>query len=217
MPTAETIVFRGIKFRRYPESKHIELNRYYKCSGNQSVHGQKSLHRAIWVDANGPIPKWYHVHHINKIPTDNRLENLSCIPEGEHHRIHAKDKSREVQLRTINHARKFACLWHGSPEGREWHRKHGKEVAASIKPRDFVCEWCGSPFKSKKWGKRGARFCHINCKMAARRSRKADNENRSCAWCGGSFSCNRFTKIACCSRACGLRESWRRRRIRADG
>ena len=32
-------------------------------------------HQQVWIDANGPIPKGKHIHHINANKTDNRIEN----------------------------------------------------------------------------------------------------------------------------------------------
>ena len=36
-------------------------------------------HRLVWIEANGPIPKGMHIHHINNNKHDNRLENLRLV------------------------------------------------------------------------------------------------------------------------------------------
>ena len=61
--------------------------------------------------------------------------------------------------------RERAAAWHRSPEGLEWHRKHG---AACWKDRErypCVCTVCGkqytSPYPSR------SRFCNANCKQKA--------------------------------------------------
>ena len=41
-------------------------------------------HRVVWEKANGKIPDGFVLHHLNGIKTDNRLENLLCIPRSEH-------------------------------------------------------------------------------------------------------------------------------------
>jgi len=50
------------------------------------------LHRLIWEEHYGKIPKGYIVHHINGNKHDNRIENLTCISHKEHNMIHAKDR-----------------------------------------------------------------------------------------------------------------------------
>jgi hypothetical protein len=42
-------------------------------------HGTRIEHRAVWIEANGPIPKGMQIHHINNNKTDNRIENLALV------------------------------------------------------------------------------------------------------------------------------------------
>lgn len=52
----------------------------------QVVHEGKRVgqHRVVWQEAHGPIPTGYHVHHINHVRNDNRLENLELVRNTEH-------------------------------------------------------------------------------------------------------------------------------------
>ena len=45
-------------------------------------------HRVVWERANGPILPKRIIHHINGNKSDNRLENLECITQSEHMKLH---------------------------------------------------------------------------------------------------------------------------------
>ena len=60
--------------------------------------GRTSLHRLLYVDYYGHIPRGYHIHHINHIKTDNTKENLIALPERVHAKIHTKAKTLERHL-----------------------------------------------------------------------------------------------------------------------
>ena len=47
------------------------------------------------------IPKDYVIHHINSDKTDNRLENLQCMPEIEHLKLHDKMRERDDRGRFL--------------------------------------------------------------------------------------------------------------------
>ena len=48
------------------------------------------VHRKVWIDNNGEIPKGFVIHHINGNKKDNRIENLQCISRREHRFLHMK-------------------------------------------------------------------------------------------------------------------------------
>lgn len=55
-------------------------------------------HRVIWERAHGPIPPGYHVHHINGVRDDNRLENLELVNGARHNREHTAERHRNGSL-----------------------------------------------------------------------------------------------------------------------
>jgi len=46
------------------------------------------IHRKVWNDAHGKIPKEHHIHHIDGNPNNNDISNLVCITVEEHAKIH---------------------------------------------------------------------------------------------------------------------------------
>jgi hypothetical protein len=49
---------------------------------------EKHVHRLVWEEWNGPVPKGYCIHHINGDRYDNTLENLAIMTVSEHGRLH---------------------------------------------------------------------------------------------------------------------------------
>ena len=48
-------------------------------------------YKYLWEKENGKTPKGYVIHHINKVPNDDRLDNLKLLTRAEHINIHRKD------------------------------------------------------------------------------------------------------------------------------
>ena len=48
------------------------------------------VHRAKWEACNGHIPKGYHVHHRDGDSLNNASDNLLCLSNADHMRIHGK-------------------------------------------------------------------------------------------------------------------------------
>jgi hypothetical protein len=66
--------------------------------------GKRTLmHRYVYEKEVGKIPNGYDIHHINELKSDNRVENLECLPKAEHTRKYSphnnqytKGRKREV-------------------------------------------------------------------------------------------------------------------------
>jgi hypothetical protein len=197
MARSETVVYRGRRYHRYPDSRNW---RYYMCGKG------RRLHRDIWSDAHGKIPAGYCIHHRNGNPLDNRLSNLQLVQRGEHTsghmRVNLKDLAfRRKRQRAAAHAGLSAPAWHRSLEGRAWHRKLAKHALkrARVKSR-MLCEYCGKTY----WGRKGtSRFCSISCKVRYRWEHKTGFLKKKCS-CGKTFLCdpNMRNRRKYCSRNC---------------
>ena len=65
--------------KAYPPSDANSAGGYIRISRDNEVH---YMHRWIWEQIFGPIPPGWEIDHINGVRTDNRLENLRCIPQA---------------------------------------------------------------------------------------------------------------------------------------
>jgi len=213
----DVIVFNGVKFRRYPESERDSDRRYYTPGIADRQRGVRRLHEEVWMAHNGPIPEGHHVHHKDHDHLNNDPSNLEALTEEEHHAHHTEERrasgfyTRPEQLEHLERIRPLAAPWHGSPEGLEWHRQHGKDVWAARpitkdawegrEPAPRVCDQCGNEYWTRAM--QDGRFCSNNCKSAWRRAAGVDDEDRNCARCGTVFRINRYSRTRNCSRSCG--------------
>ena len=67
----------------------IDSNGYYKITTKQEGNFEKYLHRLIYEEHYGEIPKGHIVHHKNENKLDNRIENLELMTKKEHTILHS--------------------------------------------------------------------------------------------------------------------------------
>ena len=179
--------------------------KFYQCKKTKywmsTSRPRIRAHQWVWFNYHGKQPKGYHIHHRNDDKSDNRIENLELIDAARHLRHHLMDPIRKEKARI--HAEKIRPLakaWHGSLEGKEWHRAHGKITWIERKNFNITCKNCGKQSNTKTYHQE---FCSSACKSKSRRLSGCDDENRKCVVCGLIFCVNKYAKIKCCSRACG--------------
>lgn len=61
---------------------------YYIISSSKEGNRGKQLHRLIYEDHYGPIPKGMQIHHIDGDTTNNSISNLQMVSISEHNKIH---------------------------------------------------------------------------------------------------------------------------------
>jgi len=151
---------------------HLAPSGYYEATFR--------LHRFVWEQANGPIPKDHHVHHRNGNKTDNRLENLELLSHGEHSARHYAEKLLPHRERALASSRATR-----------------ERLANERAQRVLVCQHCGGEYSSRAVHPR--RFCSSACTDAAR-AILFDPEQRQCSYCGESYVATRSAQHYCSKR-----------------
>lgn len=112
----------------YPESDSNDSHGYIRISRNNKV---VEMHRWIWLEIYGSIPKGWEVDHINGVRTDNRLSNLRCIPKPMQRRNAAKRSDNESGVQGVS-------FW---STGNAWravaHDQSGKQIIRTFSVNKF--------------------------------------------------------------------------------
>ena len=199
---SEVAVFKGKKYRRYPNGKRQSTRDYFKYSNSEGK--TKSLHVAIYEQATGKkVPEEYHIHHEDGNPLNNEISNLLCLSSSEHLRMHAKEyhkNNKDFVKANLAAIRPLTKEWHASEEGRKWHSEHASEAFKTREAVQFKCEVCGEPYETKHRGT--TRFCSNKCKSKWRRDSGIDNIEKTCKTCGKPFTTNKYSKARFCSKKC---------------
>lgn len=163
-PMTEVLIYRGHKYRRYPESKHMHLRRYFYATEPR----RGFLHRHKWEDAHGPIPEKHEIHHKDEDTLNNELDNLECVSKSWHRAHHLRKRSKTPEhLAHLEQIREMTKEWHASEEGREWHREHGKKSWEGRTPTATRCVCCGAEIKTHFPTR--SKFCDNTCGSRYRR------------------------------------------------
>lgn len=163
------------------------------------------MHRQVWEDHFGEIPKGFHVHHKDGNTLNNDISNLECITAKKHREHHPfVGDVLDRQLAHLENIRPLSKAWHASEEGRKKHAEIGAMAWKNFKPKEKTCDQCGGKFNtSAMHGKE--RFCGNACKSAWRRSKGIDDVVKQCGFCGEQFTSNKYQKASYCSRSCAAR------------
>ena len=176
--------------------------RYY---GN----GDKRLHRVVYEDHHGPIPEGHHIHHKDHDRHNNAIENLELMTASDHLSYH---RSLQPDIEFSQAARDAAAEWHGSEEGRAWHKEHYEAHAHLLhKKGKFTCKHCGTDYEAVISYTHGNDYCSNKCKTAARLKSGVDDVVRVCVVCSTEFTINKYVKTETCSKSCGAKLSWKSR------
>lgn len=203
---SEFIEHNGIIFRRYPDSERRSDRVYLK----KTINGKDAyLHRVIYEEVNGRIPKGMHIHHKDGNELNNSIENLELLTPAEHANEHMDEEGREWRRKNLSeNARPKASEWHRDPANRQHHVDIGGMAYKNFNPEDKQCQKCNKPFRPKKLGSLD-KFCSNSCKSAARRDSGVDDIEVKCELCGAAFMKNKYLKNVFCSKSCAMKARWK--------
>lgn len=198
-------MFNGKLFRRDKRTG------YYLASQGDASGKRKRLHISVWEFHNGEIPRGNHIHHVDYDKSNNEISNLQMMTNSEHQTLHGKAMTEEhkekLRKNLIEKAVPKSKAWHASDEGREWHKKHGKESWSNRKPTKYECTYCGKEYETLRiYGENENHFCSNNCKSAFRRKMGYDNVDIPCEVCGEIFTANKYLKRTKCSKCARKRK-----------
>ena len=97
------------------------MNKYLRYYGKDSK--TTYLHRKIWEDHYGEIPKGKVIDHINGNTLDNRIENLQCITQAHNNQranynpVYSKNDSNKYESRRQHNGKRYALGCYGTPCG----------------------------------------------------------------------------------------------------
>lgn len=177
--------------------------RYYQC-GNKEIK-PRLLHRKVWTDTYGAIPKGYVIHHKDHDWRNNNISNLEMISVSKHASDHLKErfvdtKYRDKNKKQLEKAQEEAKKWHASNNGLKWHSQHAKDSWEDRKKEAVTCVICGKESQKHFKGRKGVRFCSRKCQQksfyASRRVKAL------CLLCGIEFSTYKYRIAIYCSRMC---------------
>ena len=161
-----TIEYGGKKYHRYPDSKRRQLRVYY-WRHDKWKQAPVALHRQIYIDNFGPIPKGFHIHHKDGDTENNSPDNLQALSASAHAALYTKEMTAEQLLE---------------------HKKKMSEGQLKRLQHEYVCENCRRKFQSRRSG--NVRYCSKEC--AAERNRWWEKAIRQgvakCEWCDGKIT-----------------------------
>lgn len=200
------IYFNGLKFTRDDKTG------YYL---NSTI--RKRLHRYVWEFHHGPMPKGYHIHHIDYNKSNNDISNLELMHGKRHVTLHGLERAKEQYEKMVENldinARPKAIEWHKSQDGRAWHKEHYERTKEKLhKTERKQCEQCGDFFEGRPYNK----FCSNKCKAKWRRDNGLDDIEKVCEYCGKTFTSNKYAKKRFCSRSCAIKQRHKNNENQSD-
>ena len=193
------------------DDKHQRFNGVtHRKNKDKHFTGGIKLHRAVYEYFVGDIPDGYHVHHIDCNPANNNPNNLQCLAQAEHAKLHAEIAGtvpplhKTIVRQCVNCGKEFTVAERAnnsdccSPSCRMAQRFRNLR-----EPR--ICQRCGKEFVVYKYST--AQFCSDDCRFA-----DVQTVKRNCPVCGKEFETYTWNEKNCCSHRCASQLMWNTKR-----
>ena len=179
-------------------------------------------HRWVWMNYYGPIPKGYHVHHIDEDKTNNSIDNLSLMKHQDHARFHMQDparleKTKEIASKCVHkmiawRKSEVGIAWATDPKTQEQRKLIGKKSWEGRLPVIRHCKQCSKEISSRS--PRGKSVCGKVCDNKWRRLNGVDGIEKKCEYCSKPFMASKWINTKCCSPSCATTKRWEEGRFK---
>lgn len=115
----------------------------------------RRLHREMWIDAHGPIPPGFDVHHSDEDKGHNDLGNFELLQKGAHMRHHRKTKPIPKKDWAAPATLIFECVGCSTPLARKRKtvnpicKQCANREAEERRKKPVRCQQCGTEFMSR--------------------------------------------------------------------
>lgn len=174
--------------------------------------GRARQHRRIMENVLGrKLEKWEHVHHINGVKTDNRLENLMLLTKSEHHSYHSK-----ILANLRKNGQIFACNSCGDRQYKPKSAVFDRHETIEAYAKSYLCKKCY--YKSKRWldGLTKESMLIAQKKSVEARLKKTSGKQAVCKYCKKTYDLppQKYLWGKYCSTSCHQldRSEWSKKR-----
>lgn len=207
MKDRKRVIYKG-------EIYHLQtLGRYYQRRYASPGNPERTLHRVIWTEHHGKIPKGMCIHHRDGNWRNNDISNLELWNLRLHAAFHLRERWKSPAFRARQMARLPATIknlirWKNSSEGRAWQSRQAKINWSKRKPWKRKCGVCNKKFLAM-WP--NAKFCSRKCANNFFNEGYYDKPSK-CLICGKKFMAKRYSHGLYCQKICATTAMWRIRR-----
>lgn len=217
------------KVEQVDETRQKFNDAIYRQTKDGHLFYNEPIHRAVWSYYNGEIPVGYHIHHVDFDKSNNQIENLVCIPQNEHMKLH---KSLETQVENVcqtcgkkffSKAKKNFCsqtCWQKSKGEIKTCAFCNQEFLAYIEGQECCCQKCAYALQTqrkkqivrvcqncgKEFTGRIGKFCCNKCYQQFRY--RTETVERTCIVCGKTFWASKHSQGKTCSHRCAGKLSY---------